>query len=361
MKQRLRGISRSRSSIAAIATAALIVSMSACGSSGGSASDTADGGTQQEATITVGLQLGTLATYSAELAQRLGYYKQENLNVKLITANSTANGVSGIVGGSIDFYFGGPEALIANAKDNAGLVLIASTGNTSSFNIVSAPQYNTVASLKGQTFAVSSKTSISTVASQGAFVAQGLPLDAVKQVVIGSTSARWAALKAGKVAATSLGEPLIPQARGQGFNILGYTDVDLGGPTLLTGAIAAKASWVKTHADVTKRFLTAIMKVVGAYYDPKMLDTLAPLVAKGISIPLELAKAAIPDTFSDKTLQQSPKDMHIDMTALLNSAKAEQSVGAIPKDADLEALVKSSVDGSYAAAVAKSLGIPASS
>ena len=73
MKQRLRGISRSRSSIAAIATAALIVSMSACGSSGGSASDTADGGTQQEATITVGLQLGTLATYSAELAQRLGY------------------------------------------------------------------------------------------------------------------------------------------------------------------------------------------------------------------------------------------------------------------------------------------------
>lgn len=329
------------------AASAVMLVASACGS--GSA-----GGGE---TVVVGYQKGALGSYIISIANALGYYKDLGLTVNLATGNSTSAGISALKGGSYQFYEGGPESLIANQTSKANLKILCATANSSSFNIISRKQYATVAALKGQNFAVSSTSSISTVTAKEAFKAQGLSQNAVKSVVVGSTSTRYAAMKAGKVAATTLAEPLISQARKDGFHVLGYTDVDLGAPKLVTGTIMADASWVADHKDATVKLLQGTERAVKDLYDPGKRDQIAKIVASGLNVDLDQAKSAIKETYTpafEKSTQ--PKDCHIDMAALLNAAKALQSTGALPKNAPLQNLVNSTVDGSYAKQAYQKLG-----
>jgi ABC-type nitrate/sulfonate/bicarbonate transport system substrate-binding protein len=335
------------------AAVSLALMLSACGGGSGAGGGSSSAGGRDS--VTVGMQTGTVTVYTARLAQQLGYFDKLNLDVKFVAGNSTAAGLSGLQGGSANFYLGGPETLTANQK-GAGLQIVGATSNTSDFNIVAAPQFKTVKSLAGQNFAVSSVTSISTVAAKDAFVAQGMSQDAMKPVVIGATSSRYAALKAGTVAATTLGEPLLTQARADGFSILGYTDVDLGAPTMLTGTITSKTSWLQSNRNVAVRFLEGYLQAAKALYDPAMRDRVAPLVAKGLNVDPAEARKSLDATYVSEYDRSQPRDGHVDMDALLHSAQALQGVGALPPGADLDALVKSSVDESYIKEAAQHVG-----
>lgn len=332
------------------AVSAALLAASACGAAGG--------GSGGDTTVVVGYQKGALGSYVISIANALGYYKDLGLTVNLVNGNSTSAGIAALKGGSYQFYEGGPESLIANQTSHANLKILCGTSNSSGFNVISTKKFKTLASLKGQNFAVSSTSSISTVAAQSAFVANGLSQKDITSVVVGSTSSRYAAMKTGKVQATTLSEPLISQARKDGFNVLGYTDVDLGAPQMVTGTIFADAGWLKDHKATTVKLLQGTERAVKDLYDPSKRDQIAKIVSSGLGVDLDQAKTALKETYTpEHEKKNQPKDCHVDMAALLNSAKALQATGVLPKGGQpLQKLVDSTVDGSYAKEAYQKLG-----
>jgi ABC-type nitrate/sulfonate/bicarbonate transport system substrate-binding protein len=341
-----------------VLSAVLITGLGLIVACGGGAEPT-DGGrapSQERGSIAIGAQLGTLATYAAQLGDPLGFYEEENLDVKVITANSTSNGLQGVLSGSINFYFGGPEALSANAEDpRSDLKIVAATGNSSAFALVSRPEITRVEDLKGKLFGVSALGSISTVTAQEAFAAHGLAAADVEPVVVGGSATRWSALQAGTIDVTTMSEPLVTAARDAGFTILGYTDLDLGAPQMVTGTITGKASWMEANRDITLRFLRAYMRTVAALYDEGRRPEIAAAVAKGLDISEQQATEAIDAEYTPDREVTQPRDGHVDLDALTQSARSLQSVGQLPADADIAQLIERSVDPGYATEAANSL------
>lgn len=341
---------RTRAFVATAAASAALLAASACGAGGG--------GSGGDSSVVVGFQKGALGSYIVSIANAEGYYKDLGLTVNIVNGNSTSAGIAALKGGSYQFYEGGPESLIANQTSHANLKMICGTSNSSGFNIIATKKFKSLAALKGQNFAVSSTSSISTVAAQSAFVANGLGQKDITSVVVGSTSSRYAAMKTGKVQATTLSEPLISQARKDGFNVLGYTDKDLGAPQMVTGTIFADNSWLTGHKATAVKLLQGTERAVKDLYDPSKRDKLAQIISSGLGVDLDQAKTALKETYTPayEKLNQ-PKDCHVNMAALLNSAKALQATGALPKGGQpLQKLVDSSVDGSYAKQAFQKLG-----
>lgn len=310
----------------------------------------------ERASITIGAQLGTLGTYAANLAGELGFYDEEGLDVEIITANSTSNGLQGVLSGSIDFYFGGPEALSANAEDpNSDLTIVCGVGNSSAFVVVATPDITSVEQLRGKLFGVSALGSISTVTAQQAFETHGLGVNDIQPVVVGGSATRWAALQAGNIQVTTMSEPLVTAARDAGFSILGYTDTDLGAPKMMTGTITGKGSWLEENRDVTVRFLRAYMRTVAAFYDPARRAEIAPFVAEGLGISEQQAIEAMDAQYTPANEVRQPRDGHIDMEALEQSAVSLQAVDQLKQDVDINQLINDAVDPSFAAEAAAGL------
>src|SRR4051794_29503748 len=98
MKHSVGSMIKARKGLLASATATtLMVTLSACGGSdgdggsAGAAGGAASAGARE--TVIVGYQKGALGSYAINIASELGFYDDLNLDVQLVTGNSTSAGV----------------------------------------------------------------------------------------------------------------------------------------------------------------------------------------------------------------------------------------------------------------------------
>jgi ABC-type nitrate/sulfonate/bicarbonate transport system substrate-binding protein len=327
--------------VAMLAMTAMTVA-SCGGSSGG-------GGSQ---TMTVGVQTKVLQTYYPQLAEKLGYFKKEGLKVNVIESQSPAAAIQGLLGGSLNVYLGGPEALPAAAK-GADVRLIAASSNRSIFDIVTSKDIQSIAQLKGKTFGVSETTSISTATSKQALRKNGVNPDDLKYVVAGGSGNRFTALQSNRIDAAPLGTPLNYQAASIGLNDLGSTDTTLGAPPIATVMFTVGKRWADSHKDTLQRFLRAYQQVVDALHDPSMTEKIVSAAGKDLKVDPKYTRRAVKSLFLDKKNADTvlPRDGHIDPTALQNAADALVEVGSLPKKIDASKYV----DDSYLKAAQKSL------
>jgi NitT/TauT family transport system substrate-binding protein len=333
------------------AAAVLAIGVGACGG-GGSDSGSGSGANKTD-NVTIGVQTKILQTYYAQLAEKLGFFKQEGLKVKIIVGQDPATTVQALIGGSLDLYLGGPEALPAAVK-GADLRFIAGASNRSIWDIVTTKDVHRVGDLKGKLFGVSSLSSTSTATSKQAIQAQGVSPDAVKYIVAGGTGTRYTALLNGRIQGAALGIPVNYQAADSGkLNDLGSTDGQLGAPPIAATMLTVSQKWAQGHKPIVQRFLRAYQRVIDALYDPKMTDRIVNAAAADIEVKPQYVRRAIETLFLNKSTggKVLPKDGHIDMKALQNIADAFVSLKLLPAKID----VAKFVDTSYLKAAQASL------
>jgi ABC-type nitrate/sulfonate/bicarbonate transport system substrate-binding protein len=342
-------IGSTRAWLTAVLAALAIAPFAACGSSSEPGSSGSGSG---NAELTVGVQTKILQTYYPQLAQELGYFKQEGLNVKIVETQSPANTIQALIGGSLDLYLGGPEALPAAAK-GADVRFIAAGSNRSIWDIVATKDVHALGDLKGKTFGVSATTSISTITARQALARNGVNPDDVKYVVAGGTGARFTALQNGRVQAAALGIPVNYKAAESGLNDLGATDTALGAPPVTGVVLTVSKRWADGHRDKLQRFLRAYQHVIDALYDPAMTDKIVNAAAADMKVDPGHVRRAVQTLFLDKKTGGAvlPRDGHIDVRALQTAADAFSDLGSISGHVDAGKYV----DMSYLEAAQRSL------
>jgi ABC-type nitrate/sulfonate/bicarbonate transport system substrate-binding protein len=196
------------------------------------------------------------------VAEKNGFFAQENLDVKLAVTGSASAILSGVAGGSVQMSAGGgSDTILANQK-GLPVVMIGGNLNAMVWMLVGQKQFKTMRDLKGQTIGVSGIADVMGTAVKAAMRTQGLeyPRD-YSLIQLGGTPNQWAALQKEKVAATALAVPWGKQAVDAGYNQIAWMADHV--PNYLVTVIIADRNWLarsRENRDVAVRFMKAMIR-----------------------------------------------------------------------------------------------------
>jgi NitT/TauT family transport system substrate-binding protein len=162
----------------------------------------------QRSAITVDFVIGasspSLTTESSYYAERLGFFKSENLNVKVKNVSSDSLALRALLGGEADLVWVGTTAAI-RAIAQGGKIKLISAPIVKSTNVIAAQKkFKTLADLKGANIAVSSIGAVSYHIPRIILQRNNVDPDSANYVAVGGLSARFQALAAKKLDAAML-------------------------------------------------------------------------------------------------------------------------------------------------------------
>jgi ABC-type nitrate/sulfonate/bicarbonate transport system substrate-binding protein len=153
------------------------------------------------------------------VSQRLGFYREEGLDVDVIVTRGTVT-TQVVVSGAVDYGNGGSiPAMLGGARLK---ILQVSTDKPSQYLVVS-PKITDVKQLNGKTVAISDASGNSTLLFRELLAKNGVAVETVQMRALGEPSVRFGALLSGTVDATmiTIGNARLAQAKG--FRILLYS------------------------------------------------------------------------------------------------------------------------------------------
>jgi ABC-type nitrate/sulfonate/bicarbonate transport system substrate-binding protein len=153
------------------------------------------------------------------VSQRLGFYREEGLDVDVIVTRGTVT-TQVVLSGAVDYGNGGSiPAMLGGARLK---ILEVSTDKPSQYLVVS-PKITNVKQLNGKSVAISDASGNSTLLLRELLVKNGVAVETVQLRALGEPAVRLGALLAGTVDATmiTIGNARLAQAKG--FRILLYS------------------------------------------------------------------------------------------------------------------------------------------
>lgn len=153
------------------------------------------------------------------IPQRLGFYREEGLDVDVIVTRGTVT-TQVVLSGAVDYGNGGSiPAMLGGARMK---ILQVSTDKPSQYLVVS-PKITNIKQLNGKTVAISDASGNSTLLFRELLSKNGVAVDSVQMRALGEPSVRFGALLSGTVDATmmTIGNARLAQAKG--FRILLYS------------------------------------------------------------------------------------------------------------------------------------------
>ncbi len=153
------------------------------------------------------------------IPQRLGFYKEEGLDVDVIVTRGTVT-TQVVVSGAVDYSNGGSiPAMLAGARLK---ILLINTDKPAQ-HLVSSAKITDLKQLAGKTIAVSDASGNSTLLLREMLIKNGVPAESVQMRALGEQAVRYGALQGGAVDATMVSYGLAKQAQAKGFRILAYS------------------------------------------------------------------------------------------------------------------------------------------
>lgn len=172
--------------------------------------------------VTLGYTGKSLTILFFEMSIRRGHFKQQGLDVKLITIRQSDVIIKATMAGELDFMSIIPTAILASVR---GLPIrtIAVNVDNAPYVLVGRPQIKSMGDLKGKKIAVSSLGSMSTLVVREIVARSGLDADRdVTYLAVGGSETRSGALAAGFVDAALMTIPLNYAPEQQGYNRLAW-------------------------------------------------------------------------------------------------------------------------------------------
>jgi NitT/TauT family transport system substrate-binding protein len=196
------------------------------------------------------------------LAQDLGFYQKEGLDVDITEVNASPSLITALRAGEIDVGDINSEDVIRlTASKDLEMRTINSASGRNFFMIVGKDSIGSILELQGKSFAIARVGSQDHALSSRVMAARGLPPDSVNYVAVGAPNLRAQALVAGQIDATtmSLGTWVTVQNQ-KNIKVLVHVDEYFNALPLVNKGNAVTTRVLAEKPEALRRFTAAIVK-----------------------------------------------------------------------------------------------------
>ena len=257
--------------------------------------------------------MSSTSVFSLVIAQKEGYFKEEGLNVELLSIRGEI-AIRTTLAGEVDFFTNAGSALAAAVR-GVPVKLLTVFQDKPSWDLIAQPEIKSVGQLRGKNIAVMSPEGSLAVVAREMLRQNGLdPNKDVNLVTMGGDEVRFPALQTKSIQATLFSTAMSIKAQREGFSKLGNASEYAN---LIEGGLATSQDKIKQNPDKIQRFVRGALKGLNYYVSRRepaikyMIDTLRikdrELVGSiyDVLMPLALSKGFT----DDKMLQSMIDDM----------------------------------------------------
>jgi NitT/TauT family transport system substrate-binding protein len=306
------------------------------------------------AKITVGIPYPNANALPIAVAQKMGYFDEENLNVEMISLSTGDKIAYALLGGSIEIGNYTPDWFIrAIEKGGSDLRIVVGAGSDLVFSLVTPEKFKSYADLKGQRIGVSTVQAADAFLVKKMFAANNLGGADYIPISTGSSPQRAAALKAGSLSATLLAPEIAQRLVGEG----GFHRLDVSSKTVkhyAWGSQTVRGDWASKNRATLVAYIRAWVKGKRWLHDPRNEKDAIAMFAKVGKMDLGIAEKSYESYFGpDATVGKDGEPELTGFTALLKDM-SDQGHIASPAPPP-----RKFIDASYWNEAVKSLGTPA--
>ncbi len=190
------------------------------------------------------------------IAQKEGYYKEEGLNVEILSVRGEI-AIRTALAGEVDFFTNVGSALVAAVR-GVPVKILSVVQDRPSWDLVVQPSIRSIAQLKGATIGVMSPEGSIAVVAREMLRKNGIdPTKDVNLVVMGGDDVRFMALKGGAIQATLMNPATSIAAQKEGFSKLASSGEYV---RYLQGGIATSDEEIRQSPGKIQKFLHASLK-----------------------------------------------------------------------------------------------------
>src|SRR5215204_1485727 len=219
------------------------------------------------------VSVGTVGQASANLwpvfiAINKGFFAAEDLKVDIVYVQSSAQLVQQITAGSLNICMStGLVDPLRAISMGASIAIVRVEVQAPPYALLAKSSIKSAKELKGKVISLGGPKDITRIYVERMLAPHGVKPGEFDMVFAGATSARASALQAGAVDAAILLPPFNFHAISAGFSDLGLT-IDFA-PELPFSGTTVNRNWADKNKDVLQRILSAHLKSVAWFYDPK--------------------------------------------------------------------------------------------
>lgn len=249
------------------ALAALLAAVIAgCGSSGSSSgasaaaspSSASSGGGLTQVTIALALTPPKMTFIGFYAAQDEGFFKKNGLDMKFETENNGVPAMHALVAGSVEMSATSADDIIAGAVAGSKTEAIWSYAMPLDTTVIADPSVKLPADLNGKTLGITDPGGFADVQMRAVLAQAGVSASATHIISMANRSAFVPALVTGHINATvfHIDDGIVAAHDDSKLHTISAMYKVL--PYWWYGGVAVSDSWAQTHADVIKRFITAM-------------------------------------------------------------------------------------------------------
>ena len=192
------------------------------------------------------------------LAKEAGIFARNGLDVTVIRAQAAVSTMA-LISGEVGLIQAAAPAVLQSNLGGSGAVYVAGGYTGLDYWLVGHPSIKSAEQLKGAIIGAAGLSGGSYTATHLAVRKLGLnPAKDVSIVAVGGTPERLAALRTGRVQATSLNPPTIFAAEKEGFRIL----ADVSALPFQNVAPVTTRRFIKEHPDIVRRYVKSQVEAV---------------------------------------------------------------------------------------------------
>jgi NitT/TauT family transport system substrate-binding protein len=187
-----------------------------------------------------------------------GFAKKYGIDLKVLQFKGDALALRAMLAGELDSYEGNPGAPIIAASRGGGVKIVGCYWPGLTYAIYSKPGINSIAELKGKTFALSSPGSLPDLVVRAVLEKHNIPASEVHFSVMGSDADRFKAVSAGIVDAGAASTGFEPIAQKNNVKLLVSIHDEV--PNYLRFCINVSDKTLKERSGDLAHFLAAQME-----------------------------------------------------------------------------------------------------
>jgi NitT/TauT family transport system substrate-binding protein len=253
------------------------------------------------------------SVFALIIAQKEGYFKEEGLNVELLSIRGEI-AIRTTLSGDVDFFTNAGSALAAAVR-SVPVRLITVFQDKPGWDLISTPDIKSISQLRGKNIAVMSPEGSLAVVAREILRKNGLdPTKDVNLVTMGGDEVRFPALQTKAISATLFNTAMSLRAQKEGFSKLANAS-DYA--NLVEGGLATSVDKIQQGPEKILRFVRGALKGLSYFVAKRepaiktMMDNLRMQDRELVSAIYDIqTRLVLKEGFSDdKALQSMIEDM----------------------------------------------------
>lgn len=253
------------------------------------------------------------SVFSLIIAQKEGYFKEEGINVELLSIRGEI-AIRTTLSGDVDFFTNAGSALAAAVR-GVSVRLVTVFQDKPGWDLIASPEIKSVSQLRGKNIAIMSPEGSLAVVAREILRKNGIdPTKDVNLVVMGGDEVRFPALQTKSISATLFNTAMSLRAQKEGFSKLANASEYAN---LIEGGLATSQDKIKQGPDKIFRFVRASLKGLNYYVTKReaaikyMMDNLRMKDRELVTSIYDIqTRLVLKEGFSDdKVLQSMIDDM----------------------------------------------------